>query len=127
MATDRFNPPGFEFAGMSQAVAVDNLVYVSGQAAIGPDGAVVGDGDPRAQAEQCFENLQRVLAVGGLELRDVVKLTCFLTDVAHFEEYAGVKQRLFGDHPPATTTVVVAALLYPEMLMEVEAVAIAGT
>jgi enamine deaminase RidA (YjgF/YER057c/UK114 family) len=101
---------------MSQAVAVESLVYVSGQVALGSDGTIIGLGDPQAQAEQCFHNLRRVLAAGDFELRDV----------AHFAAYAAVKQRLFADHPPATTTVIVAALLDPEMLMEVEAVAIGG-
>jgi 2-iminobutanoate/2-iminopropanoate deaminase len=126
VARDRLNPELLTFAGMSQAVAVESLVYVSGQVALGSDGTIIGLGDPQAQAEQCFHNLRRVLAAGDFELRHVVKLTCFLTDVAHFAAYAAVKQRLFADHPPATTTVIVAALLDPEMLMEVEAVAIGG-
>lgn len=116
--------------GMSQATRVGDVVHVAGQVAWGEDGEVVGEGDSRRHADQVFANLQRVLAEAGCGLDDVAKLTCYLTDPAAFAGYAAAKAAVFGDEAPASTTVVVAALLDPRLSIEVEAVAIragAGT
>ena len=110
--------------GMSQATSFGEHVFVSGQVAWGADGEVVGEGDSRAQAEQVFVNLERVLGATGCSLADVVKLTCYLTDAAHFDGYAEVKARRYPDRGPASSTVVVAALLDSRLLLEVEAVAV---
>jgi len=116
--------------GMSQATRVGGVVHVAGQVAWGDGGEVVGEGDSRRHADQVFANLQRVLAEAGCGLDDVAKLTCYLTDPADFAGYAAAKAAAFGDAAPASTTVVVAALLDPRLSIEVEAVAIrseAGT
>jgi enamine deaminase RidA (YjgF/YER057c/UK114 family) len=118
----RFDPPGMRFAGMSQAVRCGGWITVSGQVAL-KDGKLVGVGDPAAQARQCFANIKTVLAEAGATLGDVVSLKCYLTEKAAYVGYAEVKNVLFAEHPPASTTVVVAALLLPDLLMEVEAVA----
>jgi enamine deaminase RidA (YjgF/YER057c/UK114 family) len=111
-------------AGMAQATCVGGVVHVAGQVAWGDDGEVVGEGDSRRHADQVFVNLQRVLAEAGCGLDDVAKLTCYLTDPADFAGYAAAKAAVFGDEAPASTTVVVAALLDPRLTIEVEAVAI---
>jgi Endoribonuclease L-PSP len=64
---------------------------VSGQVAIGEDGQIVGPGDPSAQARQVFENLRRCLAAAGLSFDDVIKLTYYLTDVAHLPAVRAVR------------------------------------
>lgn len=110
--------------GMSQATRRAGVVHVAGQVAWGDDGEVVGEGDARRQADQAFANLGRVLAEAGCGLADVVKLTCYLTDPADFAGYAAAKAEVFGAEAPASTTVVVAALLDPRLSIEVEAVAI---
>jgi 2-iminobutanoate/2-iminopropanoate deaminase len=120
---ERLNPPGLAFEGMSQAVAFGGLVIVSGQVAL-KDGRPVGAGDPAAQAKLCFENLRAALAEAGAGLADVVMLRCYLTEETSYPAYAAVKNRLFRDHPPCGTAVVVKALLLPEVLMEVEAFAV---
>ncbi|MDH6279856.1 RidA family protein [Prescottella agglutinans] len=118
-----FNPPHLTFPGMSQAVRCGGLVVVSGQVALGHDGRVVS-GDPGAQAEQCFANLDAALRLAGVSSTDVVKLVCYLTDASYFGAYSAARKRRFGDLAPAGTTVVVAGLLDPMMLMEVEAWAV---
>src|SRR5262245_58474851 len=103
------------------------LVAVSGQAAIGEDGQSVGPGDPSAQARQVFENLRRCLAAAGLSFDDVIKLTYYLTDVAHLPAVRAVRDELIDTgRPPASTAVQVVALARPEFLLEVEAFALAG-
>lgn len=123
MLKHAINLPHLTFGGMSQAIRADGTVHVAGQVALGPDG-LVGEGDARAQAEQCFANIGDILAAAGGSLDDVVRLTCFLTDRADFAEYSEVKSFLFESDPPASSTVVVAALLDPRFLLEVEAVAV---
>ena len=122
---ERFDPPGMRFAGMSQAVRCGDWITVSGQVAL-KDGQVVGLGDAAAQARQCFANIETVLAEAGASLGDVVSLRCFLTDKSAYGGYAEVKNMLFKDKSPASTTVIISALLIPALLMEVEAVAVMG-
>jgi enamine deaminase RidA (YjgF/YER057c/UK114 family) len=111
--------------GMSQAVRVGDTVYLSGQVAFGADGQVVGIGDARAQAVQCFANIRSVLKTAGAELSDVVKLTCFLVDGDDFGAYAEVKKSLFtGGVAPASTTIIIKGLLIPGLVMEIEAIAV---
>jgi len=101
------------------------LVAVSGQVALAADGTVVGLGDPEAQARQVFENLGRCLAAAGASFADVIKLTYFLTDVAHLPVVRVVRDEFVDTAaPPASSAVQVAALFRPEFLLEIEAFAI---
>jgi enamine deaminase RidA (YjgF/YER057c/UK114 family) len=101
------------------------LVAVSGQVALDERGEVVGAGDPAAQARQVFENLRRCLAAAGAGFGDVVKLTYFVTDIAHLPAVRAVRNEyLDADHLPASTAVQVVALFRPELLLEVEAFAL---
>ena len=118
--------PGVTPPSISQAVRVGDTIHISGQVAFDGNGEIVGVGDAAAQAEQCFKNLAAVLEAGGASLADVVKLTNYFTSADYFPAYREVKQRLFPKDPPASTGVVVAALLHPDFMMEVEAVAIVG-
>jgi enamine deaminase RidA (YjgF/YER057c/UK114 family) len=103
------------------------LVAVSGQVAIGEDGQLVGPGDPAVQARQVFENLRRCLAAAGLSFGDVIKLTFYLTDMAHLPAVRTARDELIDTaRPPASTAVQVVALARPEFLLEVEAFALAG-
>ena len=110
--------------GISMAVRAGSLITVAGQVAWGVDDEVVGEDDSRAQSEQVFANISQVLAQVGADLSHVVKLTCFLTDAAHFHGYAAAKAAVYPDGGPASTTVVVRALLDPRNLVEVEAIAV---
>lgn len=120
VAAGGFSPPHLDFAGMSQAVRVGPFVQVSGQVALDPAGVVATD-DPYEQAVQCFDNLELCLGAAGSSLAEVTKLVTYLVDATHYEAYARAKRARFTGTPPASTTVVVSALLDPRMLMEVEA------
>jgi enamine deaminase RidA (YjgF/YER057c/UK114 family) len=114
--------------GYSHVVAgTGRLVAVSGQVAIGEDGQLAGPGDPSAQARQVFENLRRCLAAAGLSFGEVIKLTYYVTDVAHLPAIRAVRDEFIDTaRPPASTAVQVVALVRPEFLLEVEAFALAG-
>ncbi|MFE0802501.1 RidA family protein [Streptomyces sp. NPDC058812] len=101
------------------------FVAVSGQLALDEDGRLVGEGDPAAQARQVFENLRRCLAAAGASFDDVVKLTFFVTDMAHMNAIRAARaEHIPDDRLPAASAVQVAALVRPEFLMEIEAFAV---
>jgi len=101
------------------------FVAISGQLALDEDGKLVGEGDPAAQARQVFENLRRCLTAAGATFDDVVKLTYFVTDVAHLPAIRAARAaHIPDDRLPAASAVQVAALVRPEFLMEVEAFAV---
>ena len=120
-------PIGMYSAGF--VVEPAQLVFVAGQVAMDADGRIVGVGDLKAQATQVYQNLAAVLAEAGCTLRDAVKFTTFLVrneDWAPFAEWRkSAYPRLFPDGVyPANTGVVVKELARPELLLEVEAIAV---
>ena len=120
-------PIGMYSAGF--AVDPARLVFVSGQVAMDADGRVVGEGDFKAQASHVYRNLAAVLAEAGCTFRDVVKFTTFLVrneDWAPFAEWRRAEYpKLFPDGVyPANTGVVVKELARPQLLLEVEAIAV---
>jgi reactive intermediate/imine deaminase len=121
----RVEPDPYEPYRLSQGMRVGDLLFVSGQAAISPEGELVGSGDFDAQAEQTFRNLERVLEAGGSGLDRVVKVTIFLTDMANFEKIVELRGRWFSEPYPADTIVEVSSLALPELEIEIEAIAVA--
>ncbi|MFH0813177.1 MAG: RidA family protein [Pseudomonadota bacterium] len=108
----------------SQAIQVGNTIYLSGQVAFDPDGNVVGKGDMKAQTRQAWENIKAVLEAAGASLNDVVKITQFITDMSRFMETQEVRKEYFTDPAPASTTVEVKSLAFPDLLIEIEVVAV---
>ncbi|MEZ7004384.1 RidA family protein [Streptomyces sp. AD55] len=105
--------------------ATGRLVAVSGQLALDEEGRIVGEGDAAAQAERVFENLRRCLAAAGAGFDDVVKLTYFVTDMAHMPAIRAARAAHIPDERlPAASAVRVAGLVRPEFLMEIEALAV---
>ncbi|QES44739.1 enamine deaminase RidA [Streptomyces venezuelae] len=101
------------------------FVAVSGQLALDEEGEPVGEGDAAAQARQVFENLRRCLAAAGATFDDVVKLTYFVTDMAHMPAVRAARDAFLDpERLPAASAVQVASLVGPEFLMEIEAFAV---
>lgn len=109
------------------AVRAGNTLYLSGQIALDAVGAVVGEGDLASQARQCFDNIKAILRREGGSMSDIVKMTtyfaCPLTEEVT-RKYWEVRAEYFGDYRPASTGVQVSALIYPTILLEIEAVAV---
>jgi reactive intermediate/imine deaminase len=99
-------------------------LYVSGQIAVDRTGAVVGAGDMGAQSRQVFENLRAALEAGGATFDHVVKMTVFVTEMTDIQAFRDVRAGYLTGTPPASTLVQVAGLARPELLVEVEAVAV---
>jgi 2-iminobutanoate/2-iminopropanoate deaminase len=107
----------------AHATVLGDQLFVSGLLALDADGALVGPGDATAQAEHIFAALGRILTAAGAGFEDVAKLTIYLVDLADRAAVSAVRQRVFGDHPPASTLVQVAGLIGEGTLMEIEAIA----
>lgn len=110
---------------ISLGYRIGSVLVLSGQASIDPDsGDLVGVGDFDAQAAQTFANLERVLALGGCGLEDIFKVTIYLTDMAQFPKIMELRQRHFTPPYPADTIVEVSSLALPELMIEIDAMAI---
>lgn len=107
----------------SHAVLAGGLIHVSGLLSLDGDGRLVGAGDASAQARHIFGLLERILAGSGSDLRHVVKLTFFLTDLRDRFPLNQVRSEIFDEWRPASTLVQVAGLIGDGTLMEIEAIA----
>lgn len=115
-------PDNYEPFLLSQGIRFGDLLFVSGQAGSGDDGRIVAGGF-RAQGEQAFANLRRVLEAGGSSLGDVVKVTIFVTDMGHFQDVVELRRRFFRAPYPADTIAEIRALYDPAAMIEIEAIA----
>lgn len=124
----RTNPPELtKPTGYTHIVEVSGAartIYISGQIAYDKDGKVVGAGDMNAQAEQVFKNLQTALTAAGAKFSDVVKMNSYITDMSKAQAVRDVRARYFGDATPASTFVEVKGLVRPELMLEIEVIAV---
>lgn len=109
-------------SAFSPGVRVGELLFVSGQIAQDAAGNAVGVGDCEAQTRQVMARIRTIVAAAGATMSDVVKITTFLVNLDDYPAFSRVRSETFPDSPPASSTVVVAALVRPEFLVEVEAV-----
>lgn len=123
------NPPGMSSPkGFAHVVKSTHrtTIYVSGQVSYDADGKVVGVADLAVQTRQVYENIQKALVAAGASMSDVVKTVLFVRDLSPEKAVIirEVRQKFFGPaETPASTMVGVASLARPELLLEVEAIA----
>ena len=107
----------------SQSVLAGNTLYCSGQIAIDPATGQLIQGDITAQTHLCMKNVQNVLEAAKMSLNNVVKVSCFLKEMADFAEFNGVYAQYFTDSKPARSCVAVKEL--PKgALVEIEVIAL---
>ena len=113
------------FGAFSQVVigGTGKLVFLKGQVALDRDGTIVGPGDMRVQTEQVLNNIQTLLASMNGRISDIVSLNQFTTDIQAFMRVGDLRSRFFAEPYPVTTTVEVASLYDPALLIEISATA----
>jgi len=94
----------------SQAVKVDNTVYLSGQIPLIPETMELVEGDISAEIRRVFDNLKAVAQAAGGDLKDIVKLNVFLTDLTNFPTVNEIMAEYFAEPYPARAAIGVAAL-----------------
>ena len=104
-----------------------DTVQLSGLVAFDSDGAVVGEGDVYAQSVKTFENIEEALATVGGKRSDIVKITTYLTDMSGYADFSRARAERFPGGVPSSSTVVSPQLIKPELLVEIEAMAILGS
>ena len=100
------------------------LLFIAGQVGRDADGNVVGKGNMEVQTRRGYENLKLVLESGGGTLSDVVKTTIFVTDIEAFQKVSMVRAEFFPKDPPPNTLVEVKRLAHPDLMFEIEAIAV---
>jgi len=116
-------PPPFGYSHVVEATA-GTIVYISGQVPLDAEGRLVGEGDFAAQTRQVFENLARALEAADATWSDVVKLDYFLRDVGQIAIVRTIRDEYVDTaNPPASTLVEVSSLFSPDVLVEIQAVA----
>ncbi len=125
MAIERIQPDGLHRPERySQVVRAGNTVYIAGQVATDASGNMVGVGDFEAQAAQVFMNLQAALTSVGASFSNLVKATTYLTRAEDIEAYRRVRPRFLRSDHPVGALLGVQALASPEMLIEIEGIAV---
>lgn len=113
-----------DIVGYSRAVKVGNVVEVTGTVASGDDGNVVGKDDAYAQTKFIYQKIEAVLQRASAEMKDVVRVRMFVTDISRWQEYGKAHSEFFKEIKPCNTMVEVSALIEPDYLIEIEATAI---
>jgi 2-iminobutanoate/2-iminopropanoate deaminase len=122
---DSFNPPDVwaPFGAFSMAAIQGDgqIVHLKGQVALDREGKTVGAGDMRAQVRQVLDNIRAVLASVGGELGDIYALTQYATDIEQFMACGDIRKTYFAAPYPITTTLGVARLYHPDIMIEITA------
>lgn len=108
-----------------RALRAGDRIWVTGTAPLADDGTVVAPGDGYRQARRCLEIIRVSLEELGAGLDSIVRTRMLTTDIERWEEYGRAHREAFEEHPPTTTLVEVRRLIEPEMLIEIEADALA--
>ena len=113
------------FGAFSMAVIQGDgqVVHLKGQVSLDRHGQVVGQNDIRAQVRKVLENIRDVLATMGGQMADVISVVHYATDIDAFMSTGSIRREFFAAPYPVTTTVQVARLYHPELMIEIAAIA----
>ena len=111
----------------SPALRVGDWLFIAGQVATGPDGKLVGRGDPEAQWRRALENIRDLVEQAGGSMSDVVHTNIYVTDMRHHLAHSDVRKEFLTEPYPTATVVGVTSLAHEDWLVEIEAVAYLGS
>jgi len=120
------SPDPFEPYLIAQGYRVGDMIFLSGQASIDDGGNIVGADDFAAQVDQVFTNIDKILTSAGSSVAQIFKVTVYVTDMARFPDIIEMRRRYFKPPYPADTIVEVASLALPELMIEVDVIALAN-
>ncbi len=115
------NSPMEKIIGFSRAVRIDNIISVSGTAAIAPDGSTAYPDDVYNQTKYCIEIMKKVIEEAGGRLEDVIRIRIMLKDISKWEEAANANGEFFSEIRPACTFFEVKGFIKSDWLVETEA------
>ena len=127
MAKQYLNPDTIASPGgnYTHVVKVDNTAYIAGQISLALDGSVVGKGDAEAQVRQVWHNVEAAVKSVGGTLQNIVKTTTYVTNIEHAAAVRKVRQELFRSlNPPSSTLLVISELALPDLMVEIESIAV---
>ncbi len=114
-------------SGYTQVVKVGDTAYIAGQVSVAADGSIVGKGDAETQVRQVWRNIEAAVQAVGGALPQVVKTTTYVTSPDYAAAVRKVRNELFQNgNPPTSTLVVISALAHPDFMVEIEAIAVVG-
>ena len=116
--------PWADTVGYSRALRVGDTIFVSGTAAVGEDGEIVALGDAYGQAKRCLEIIVTALGEAGARPEHVVRTRIYVRDSDHWQEVGRAHGEVLGHAKPATTLVEVNGFVSPDILVEIEAIAV---
>ena len=122
--------PGWDWTrklNISAGVKVGDTIHLSGTVAFDSQGNIVGAGSVYEQSKQVFQNIEKALASAGASMADVIKISTFLTDISEYDEFGKARTEAFPKGVPASAVYETPALVKPELLVEVEAIAVIGS
>ncbi|MEM7416353.1 MAG: RidA family protein [Gemmatimonadota bacterium] len=111
--------------GYCRALRAGERIFVTGTAPVAPEGGVAHVGDAYQQTVRCLEIMREALEGVGAGMEHVTRTRMFVTDIERWEEYGRAHGEVFADAHPTTTMVEVSRLIDPDMLIEIEADAVA--
>jgi enamine deaminase RidA (YjgF/YER057c/UK114 family) len=123
LSPSSIRPPLARYSHGIAVPADHRLVITAGQLGIGVDEKIPEDSE--SQADICFANIAAILAEDGMTMENVIRLSVYVTGREHMPGYRRSRDRLFPGTPPTTTLIVVAGLVRPEFVIEIEALAAA--
>jgi len=132
MATERIQPErlfrralkGHTLYSHVVVASGSSLVFIAGQLSRDRDGQIVGPRDMARQIRQVGENLAIALAAAGVGAEHLVKTTTYVTDIDEFFKYSEIRAEIFGQNLPTSTTVEVRRLAHPDLMVEIDAIAV---
>jgi enamine deaminase RidA (YjgF/YER057c/UK114 family) len=116
--------PDYEHFALAAGYRVGDLIFLSGQVGVDETGHIAKN-EPERQIRQALANIDRLLRVSGSSLAKVVKTTTYLTDMAHVGVWLQTKTKLFGKPWPAGTVLEVSKFGHPDVLVEIDVIALA--
>lgn len=102
------------------------MIWLAGHGGLKSDAGDILKGDFDAQCRQCFRNLGRTLERAGGTLQDIVTMTVFMTDARYTTRMTEIRTEIYGDNFPASAAITVTGFAEPQMLIEIQAVAVIG-